>query len=554
MKEFIKKYSLVLAIVAAAVFLIVFLSFIFKKTGDSVYVTSVSGNVSIGTATDIVNLKAATEGMKLTKDDIVVTGDKSSCVLSYEKKATTKDNFINIGENSQVMLYAKNAQGGYKFFVTYGSLICNMPGDRSYQTNISTKLFNLFTDNTITKVTYDNESSIGKVYTFDGNPKVQIIQPSGALNSAEKLLKNSVCAVTKTDNGTIGFGCLNVGFGLNDLTAQDLRTMSGIANTWSEKIAYNADEFENAFQTASDNYKWIVTEPVVVVAPESETSVLNSDTYSDNETTVTGGFDKPSVVSETTADTKPTAATQTVPEQFRDDGSVYSNEQSTNAMNRYEPSVTAFSRDVSYDGNTETTVPDKENDETERTSRGTSAYNKSSETTISSANKSETSKTTSANYNNTSSKTSVTTTVPKVTVNSNAEHTVIFEYNENGTEYWSIQLVKHGKSAIAPEPPVVSGKVFVGWDKDYSCVTSDMTIKAKFAAKGSAQAKANETFKVNFYVGSKLWKTVTVKKGEKVVMSEIPVMENNMTFVCWDCNLSEITSDANVFAVGAPKT
>lgn len=554
MKEFIKKYSLVLAIVAAAVFLIVFLSFIFKKTGDSVYVTSVSGNVSIGTATDIVNLKAATEGMKLTKDDIVVTGDKSSCVLSYEKKATTKDNFINIGENSQVMLYAKNAQGGYKFFVTYGSLICNMPGDRSYQTNISTKLFNLFTDNTITKVTYDNESSIGKVYTFDGNPKVQIIQPSGALNSAEKLLKNSVCAVTKTDNGTIGFGCLNVGFGLNDLTAQDLRTMSGIANTWSEKIAYNADEFENAFQTASDNYKWIVTEPVVVVAPESETSVLNSDTYSDNETTVTGGFDKPSVVSETTADTKPTAATQTVPEQFRDDGGVYSNEQSTNAMNRYEPSVTAFSRDVSYDGNTETTVPDKENDETERTSRGTSAYNKSSETTISSANKSETSKTTSANYNNTSSKTSVTTTVPKVTVNSNAEHTVIFEYNENGTEYWSIQLVKHGKSAIAPEPPVVSGKVFVGWDKDYSCVTSDMTIKAKFAAKGSAQAKANETFKVNFYVGSKLWKTVTVKKGEKVVMSEIPVMENNMAFVCWDCNLSEITSDANVFAVGAPKT
>ena len=42
------------------------------------------------------------------------------------------------------------------------------------------------------------------------------------------------------------------------------------------------------------------------------------------------------------------------------------------------------------------------------------------------------------------------------------------------------QHVAYGDAATAPEPPEIPLKVFIGWDKDFSCVTEDMTVTAMY--------------------------------------------------------------------------
>ncbi|MBQ3195276.1 MAG: InlB B-repeat-containing protein, partial [Clostridia bacterium] len=45
------------------------------------------------------------------------------------------------------------------------------------------------------------------------------------------------------------------------------------------------------------------------------------------------------------------------------------------------------------------------------------------------------------------------------------------------------QTVEYGSAATAPEAPKIDGFDFVGWDKDFSAVTADMTVTAEYKAK-----------------------------------------------------------------------
>lgn len=595
-KEFIKKHIFIIAIVGAVIFLAVFLSFLFKKVGDDVYIIEVNGEVKVGNTSDLHSLKNAEPGKKLTVDDIIVTNDKSSCVVAYSKKSAGQDNFLNIGENSQVMLFGKNAQGGYNFFLTYGSIICNMSVERSYRTNISSKLFNLYVDGTIVKTTYDSDETMGQVFTFDGNPQIQIIQPSGSVSRADKLLKNSVCAVTETEDGSIGFGYLNVGFGLNQLTAQDLRIMSGVAGQWSEKISFSVNEIEQAYQTAADLAKWTATEPVVTSFAQTEMSYISSEA-----TTVPDGFDRYDDISS-----------------YDEYDKYYNETEYEGTRQALDPNVdvyyTAFIRQTVNDNTsvkTEsvTTVPDDVSTaETGRTSRTSAPYDTiytisgseihSSETTTPySYNTASQSSLTTAEHTYThvpSSEMSSVTTSPYETgaatttetaaapyqyetgynigekpsivtdgsyqpANPNSVYTVIFSYNDGGVEYWSIQLVRYGHSAIAPDEPIVPGKTFRGWDRDFSYVSSNMEIRAVFSNSGAVNdaeirdtvvTPVKDTYTVNFYVENKLWRTLTVRRGETAVMKDVPVSKDDTLVFCgWSDALTNVRSDKNVFAL-----
>ncbi len=48
------------------------------------------------------------------------------------------------------------------------------------------------------------------------------------------------------------------------------------------------------------------------------------------------------------------------------------------------------------------------------------------------------------------------------------------------------ERVPEGGSALAPEDPVREGYTFIGWDKDYSNVTGDITIRAQYKQDGPA--------------------------------------------------------------------
>ena len=65
-----------------------------------------------------------------------------------------------------------------------------------------------------------------------------------------------------------------------------------------------------------------------------------------------------------------------------------------------------------------------------------------------------------------------------VTVEKTKTYLVTFVDDEGNI--LSEQRVGEGTSAVAPDDPVKEGYTFIGWDKEFNNVTSDLTIKAKF--------------------------------------------------------------------------
>ncbi len=111
------------------------------------------------------------------------------------------------------------------------------------------------------------------------------------------------------------------------------------------------------------------------------------------------------------------------------------------------------------------------------------------------------------------------------------------------------ETVKEGESATPPEAsaiPVVAGYTFIGWDADYSVISSDITIKALYSE--------DEKFWTITYkyrdaeMNEQTITTEVVKDGcDAVVNVEIPTL-TGMTFTGWDADLTNIHSDIETFA------
>ena len=102
------------------------------------------------------------------------------------------------------------------------------------------------------------------------------------------------------------------------------------------------------------------------------------------------------------------------------------------------------------------------------------------------------------------------------------------------------ESVVDGKSAAAPAAPAVSGKVFDGWDTDFSRVTSDLTVKPIYRTKGSYTV----TFKD--YNGLLLG-TATASEGGAAKAPVTPSHEG-YTFTGWSQSISKVTKNMTVTA------
>ena len=508
MKKTSKIVSLIVVSASCLAALVVLFTVLFSNAGDTMYIVSMTGDVQVGTAADLSDRQPAQVGMALTSGSIVMTGDKSSCVLAYKSDISNKDNCLNINKNSQVHLYKTNKDSGFDVVLANGSVICNMSENTNIDTMIATNSYNFYAANTIAKVDYDLDTTSGKVFVFDGNPVIQIIQPSGSAGKMETLLKNSVCAVRNLDDGTVGFGCLNTGFGLNEFSAQDLRTMSGIASVWSERVSYNVGDFERAFQTAKD-YGDYTTVTAATLAAIIEPTVV----YTDEIDTIESKDETVEVTTAVTTVSEPIVTTVSTP---------VSSSAATVASTSVTTSVTTTS------ASSRTSVPYTTSKQAEKT------------TTSNASTKSTTPVITTTSKISTSSK----STTIAVKVDSDATYTVIFTYTEGDKQFWAMQLVKRGQSAVAPEIPDVEGKYFVQWDRDFSCVTSDMTVTGIFA--DGVKPATDHT--VKFYVDDVLWKIVTVKHGGNVKLADLP-MSDGKTFVGWSESVVNVTKDLTVFAL-----
>lgn len=120
------------------------------------------------------------------------------------------------------------------------------------------------------------------------------------------------------------------------------------------------------------------------------------------------------------------------------------------------------------------------------------------------------------------------------------KYTVTFMDGEKVLETFT--NVPHGDTVTAPEVPKKDGKTFKGWDKDFSNVTSDLTINAVYDV---------DTFTVTFKDGEKVLETQTVEYEAAATAPDTARLSppEGMHFAEWDKDFSKVTEDIEVSAV-----
>lgn len=120
------------------------------------------------------------------------------------------------------------------------------------------------------------------------------------------------------------------------------------------------------------------------------------------------------------------------------------------------------------------------------------------------------------------------------------KYTVTFMDGEKMLE--TFPNVQHGDTVTAPEVPKKDGKTFKKWDKDFSKVTSDLTINAVYDV---------DTFTVTFKDGEKVLETQTVEYEAAATAPDIARLSppEGMHFAKWDKDFSKVTEDIEVSAV-----
>lgn len=120
------------------------------------------------------------------------------------------------------------------------------------------------------------------------------------------------------------------------------------------------------------------------------------------------------------------------------------------------------------------------------------------------------------------------------------KYTVTFMDGEKVLETFT--NVPHGSAVTAPEVSKKDGKTFVGWDKKFDNVTSDLTINAVYDV---------DTFTVTFKDGEKVLETQTVEYEAAATAPDTARLSppEGMHFAKWDKDFSRVTENIEVSAV-----
>lgn len=120
------------------------------------------------------------------------------------------------------------------------------------------------------------------------------------------------------------------------------------------------------------------------------------------------------------------------------------------------------------------------------------------------------------------------------------KYTVTFMDGEKVLETFT--NVPHGSAVTAPEVPKKDGKTFVGWDKPFDNVTSDLTINAVYDV---------DTFTVTFKDGDTVLSIQTVEYEAAATAPDTARLSppEGMHFANWDKDFSKVTENIEVSAV-----
>ena len=144
-------------------------------------------------------------------------------------------------------------------------------------------------------------------------------------------------------------------------------------------------------------------------------------------------------------------------------------------------------------------------------------------------------------YRQAYNKTPWTTWFTTITDDVDASFTVRFvDWDDSEIE---LQHVDYCAAAAPSQTPVREGHTFTGWDKDFSRVVANMTVKAQYEAM---------TYSVTFlnWDGTQLGATQQVTYGQAAVAPSVPA-RSGYTFAGWSADFSKVTSNLTVKAMFA---
>lgn len=115
-------------------------------------------------------------------------------------------------------------------------------------------------------------------------------------------------------------------------------------------------------------------------------------------------------------------------------------------------------------------------------------------------------------------------------------YNVIFFDNEN--EILNRQTIEKGKGATAPNPPSITGYIFIGWDQDFSEVVSDLEVRPLYDIK---------KYNVSFISEGEIVFADLVNHGSDLIPPNIERL--GYEFIEWDKSYLNIKSDLVVKAI-----
>lgn len=523
MKDFIRNFKIPLILGCCALIMVIATLLVVTGGFSSNYglcITNAYGSVSITSADVSEN---AVSGTSLKQGDVVTIGANSSCTIAYQGKKNSEKNYLVLGPETQIVISDKfNGKKDGEIFLRNGVIIANFADDDKASILVRTESSMTTLAKTVAKVAYSTNEfmSYTELYTFMGNSQIQLYDSLGnTVNTPEYQIEKRWGRVIvsdeepedESDSDSVGgpyFDSLNADLDLNTLTAFDLKQLLTIAALIGDKFPYDTQELKALYELkAGDD---IDAEPIV----EQTEATTSADTYDNSDTVQTAA----------PIETSPPPTATTLP------GNNTTARPQSPAVTTAPPQTQATTTASADSGNNTVHIVtiDIDGEETiQEVVHGGNAVKPDDPVidgmTFIGWDKS---------FENITQDTIITALFNENS--GSGTHTVTVVIGDRS----STINVEHGQPAPLPTDVSVEGYIFKGWDKDYSSITSDITI--------TAILERTEMHTVTFVVNNDTY-TVQVEHGGSVIPPYIPPRDTG--FVGWDKSLGNILTDTTITAV-----